>query len=189
MKFSETNIPGAHVISLEPKRDDRGFFARAWCQEELASQGLCTRVVQCNIGHSDRKGALRGIHFQTAPHEEVKVVRCTRGGVFDVIVDLRPDSPAFGRHHAIELWADEHLLLYVPAGVGHGYQTLTDEAEIFYQASEFYHAECSAGLRYNDPALNIDWPREVAVIAPRDLTWPDFDGPTPAIQTSTEQAR
>jgi dTDP-4-dehydrorhamnose 3,5-epimerase len=175
MHFRETTIPGAFLIDVEPRRDARGFFARAWCAEELAERGLCNRVVQCNIGHNEREGTIRGIHWQREPHAEVKIVRCTHGAIFDVIVDMRLDSPAFGRHFAVELSAANHQLLYIPAGVGHGYQTLTDGAEIFYQASEVFVPEVSAGLRYNDPALAIRWPREVTVIAPRDLTWPDFE--------------
>lgn len=178
MIFTATNISGAYLISLEPKRDERGFFARAWCEEELRQHNLCTRVVQCNIGFSKQKGTIRGIHWQAAPHGEVKVVRCTRGGLFDVIVDVRPDSPTYGRHHATELWASDHKLLYIPTGVGHGYQTLVDDSEMFYQTSESYHANSCDGLRYNDPALGIAWPLEVSLIAERDLTWPDFDSRT-----------
>ena len=175
MRFSETKIPGAFVISLEPIRDERGFFARSWCQKELEAHGLCTSVVQCNVGHSKRKGTLRGIHFQRAPHEEVKVVRCTRGGAFDVMVDLRQESPTYGEHYSIELLAKDYLLLYIPAGVAHGYQTLVDDTEMFYQTSDFYHAEYADGLRYNDPELKIRWPMEVSCITHRDLTWPDFE--------------
>lgn len=181
MLFRETAIPGAFLIDLEPRRDERGFFARAWCEEELAAHGLCTRVVQCNIGHSEHAGTIRGLHWQRDPHAEVKVVRCTQGVIFDVIVDVRTESPTFGRHVATELSAANHQLLYIPAGVAHGYQTLTDRAEIFYQASEFFVPQSSMGLRYDDPALGIVWPREVSVVAPRDLTWPDFaacDAPT-----------
>jgi dTDP-4-dehydrorhamnose 3,5-epimerase len=174
MKFHETSIPGAYLIELEPRRDERGFFARAWCADELAEQGLCDRVVQCNIGHSAKAGTIRGLHWQRAPHSEVKVVRCTQGAIFDVIVDVRPESPCYGRHFAVELSAENHQLLYIPAGVGHGYQTLTDRAEIFYQASAPFVPAAADGLRYDDPALGIVWPREVSVIAPRDLTWPDF---------------
>lgn len=188
MIFTESNIPGAYIISLEPKRDERGFFARAWCEEELRQRGLCTRVVQCNIGFSTQKGTLRGIHWQQQPHEEVKIVRCTRGGLFDVIVDVRPHSPTYGQHHAIELWADEHILLYIPAGVGHGYQTLADDSEMFYQTSHSYHADSCDGLRYNDPALGIAWPLEVSVIGDRDLTWADF-GSRPMPNTSPKTAR
>jgi dTDP-4-dehydrorhamnose 3,5-epimerase len=174
MLFTETRIPGAYIISLEPKRDERGFFARAWCEDELKQRNLCARVVQCNIGFSCQKGTIRGIHWQAAPHEEVKVVRCTRGGLFDVIVDVRPDSPTYGQHHAMELWARDHTLLYIPTGVGHGYQTLADDSEMFYQTSESYHADSCDGLRYNDPALGIAWPVEVSLVADRDLAWPDF---------------
>lgn len=176
MQFRETTIPGAFLIDLEPRRDERGFFARAWCEEELAEHGLCNRVVQCNIGHSEHAGTVRGLHWQCEPHAEVKVVRCTQGAIFDVIVDVRPESPAFGRHVSTELSAANHQLLYIPPGVAHGYQTLTDRAEIFYQASEVYVPAASRGLRYNDPTLGIYWPLEVSVIAPRDLEWPDFAG-------------
>lgn len=174
MKFRPTNIPGAYLIDLEPRRDERGFFARAWCAEELEDYGLCSRVVQCNIGHSERAGTIRGLHWQCEPYGEVKIVRCTQGALFDVIVDVRPESPAFGRHFTVELSAANHQLLYIPAGIAHGYQTLTEHAEIFYQASQVFASQASMGLRYNDPALSIRWPREVSVIAPRDLTWPDF---------------
>jgi dTDP-4-dehydrorhamnose 3,5-epimerase len=174
MKFTQTEIPGAYVISLEPKRDDRGFFARAWCESELGERNLCTRIAQCNVGFSPQKGTVRGIHWQEAPHAETKVVRCTRGGLFDVIVDVRPDSPTYGRHHAMELWEGDCKLLYIPAGVGHGYQTLADDSEIFYQASESYHADSCKGLRYNDRELGINWPLKVSVISEGDLTWPDF---------------
>jgi dTDP-4-dehydrorhamnose 3,5-epimerase len=174
MIFTETNIRGAYIISLEPKRDERGFFARAWCEQELAERDLCRQVAQCNIGFSVQKGTIRGIHWQSFPHEEVKVVRCTRGGLFDVIVDVRPGSPTYGQHHAMELWAGDHKLLYIPTGVGHGYQTLVDETEMFYQTSQSYHAESCDGLRYNDPALGINWPLQVSLVADHDLTWPDF---------------
>ncbi len=174
MQFTRTNIPDAYIISLDPQRDERGFFARAWCQRELEEHGLCADVVQCNIGFSEKAGTVRGIHWQNEPHDEVKIVRCTRGGVFDVMVDVRPNSPTYGQHHAMELKAADRTLLYIPTGVGHGYQTLFDDSEVFYQTSQFYHAESCDGLRYNDPALAIDWPLEVSVIADRDLTWPDF---------------
>jgi dTDP-4-dehydrorhamnose 3,5-epimerase len=174
MQFRETSIPGAFLIDLEPRRDERGFFARAWCEDELEAHGLCSRVVQCNIGNSDHAGTIRGLHWQCAPHAEVKVVRCTHGAIYDVIVDVRPDSPTCGQHFAVELSAANHQLLYIPEGIAHGYQTLTDGAEIFYQASERFVPAASLGLRYNDPALGIAWPLPVSVIAPRDLTWPDF---------------
>lgn len=174
MIFTETNISGIYVITLEAKRDERGFFARAWCEQELGNKNLCTRVVQCNIGSSVHKGTIRGIHWQVSPHQEVKIVRCTRGGLFDVTVDMRPDSPTYGQHHSIELWSDDHKLIYIPVGIGHGYQTLVDDSEIFYQTSESYHAESCDGLRYNDPGLGIAWPLDVSVVGERDLTWPDF---------------
>ncbi len=174
MEFVETKIAGAYAISLQPHRDERGYFARAWCHRELEERGLNPRIAQCNIGYNARKGTIRGIHLQSAPFEEVRIFRCTSGGVFDVIVDLRPQSPSYGRCHTMEMWARDQNLLYIPPGIAHGYQTLVDDTEVYYQVSEFYHPECSDGLRYNDPALGIDWPLEVSVIADRDLTWPDL---------------
>jgi len=174
MRFTETPLAGAFIIEMEPKGDDRGFFARSWCREEFAAHGLSIQIVQCNVGFSTRAGTLRGLHHQQAPHEEAKVVRCTRGAVYDVILDLRGDSPTYGKWYACELDADGRRMVYIPEGVGHGYQTLTDDAEIFYQTSEFYHAESAAGIRYDDPAFRIDWPLKVTAISEPDRSWPDY---------------
>ena len=175
MRFTETELAGAYLIELEPKADRRGFFARAWCQDELAALGLNTQVVQCNIGHSAFAGTLRGIHNQRAPHEEAKVVRCVRGAVYDVIVDLRLESPTFRQWSAVELTAESRKMLYIPQGIGHGYQTLTDETEIFYQTSEFYHPESSTGVRFDDPAFGIQWPLPPSSLSDADKTWPLYD--------------
>ncbi len=177
MKFTEISLRGAFLIEMEPKTDDRGFFARSWCRDEFSTRGLNTQIVQCNVGFSDRAGTLRGIHYQQAPHAEAKVVRCTRGAVYDVMIDLRPDSTTFGEWHACELSVENRLMIYIPEGFGHGYQTLADETEIFYQTSEFYHPESAVGVRFDDPAFSIDWPVQVTAISDTDRSWPDFAFP------------
>ncbi len=174
MKFKETQLPGGFVLEIERRGDDRGYFARAWCQTELAAYGLDPTAVQANVGFSQRRGTLRGMHFQRAPHAEVKIVRCTRGAVFDVMIDLRPNSPAEGQWVGVELTAENGKLLYIPEGFAHGYQTLTDEAEIHYMTSKAYAPDAAAGVRYNDPAFNIAWPLEVASISDADRSWPDY---------------
>lgn len=174
MRFHETPIEGAWV--LEPQRitDARGFFARLWCETELARQGLSTAIRQTNIGVSTRKGTLRGLHFQRAPHAEVKLIRCPRGAIFDVIVDLRPQSPTFMRWHGVELTQENCLALYVPVGFAQGYLTLRDDTEIYYHTSESYQPTSATGVRYDDPAFGIAWPAPVEVISDQDRSWPDF---------------
>ena len=190
MKFMETELAGAFIIELEQKTDPRGFFARAWCKDEFSAAGLVNDIVQCNIGFSERAGTLRGIHYQQAPHGEAKVVRCTRGSVFDVIIDVRPDSLTFGKWSGHELDADDRLMLFIPEGFGHGYQTLEDDTEIFYQSSEFYHPESAVGIRYNDPAFAIHWPLEVTSISEADRTWPDYQlEPGPRATPNRTQAK
>ena len=174
MLFQSTKLAGVVGIRLEPKCDARGFFARSWCQREFESHGLNPRLAQCNISSNTRKGTLRGIHYQAAPYQEVKLVRCTRGAVYDVVVDLRPDSPTFKEWVAVTLTARKQDMIYVPEGCAHGFLTLEDETEVFYQMSEFYHAEAARGVRWNDPAFQIVWPIEIAVISERDRTYPDF---------------
>jgi dTDP-4-dehydrorhamnose 3,5-epimerase len=171
MRFAPTAIEG--VVVIEPRKlvDERGFFARAWCREEFAQHGLSTVVAQANIGFSPRRGTLRGLHYQAPPHEEAKLVRCTRGEIYDVAVDLRPHSPTFLGWIGLRLSADSHRMLYVPEGCAHGYLTLTDDAEISYQASRPYVPEAARGLRYDDPALGIEWPIEVRVISEQDRSW------------------
>jgi dTDP-4-dehydrorhamnose 3,5-epimerase len=170
----ETALAGAFVLDVDGREDERGFFARVWCADELAAAGLDARISQINVGFNLRRGTLRGLHFQRAPHAEVKVVRCTAGRVYDVIVDLRPESPTHRRWVGVELTADNHRQLYVPAGFAHGYQTLTDAAEISYLTSVPYAPESATGVRFDDPAFGISWPEPVTVISDADRNWPDY---------------
>ncbi|MBU7008564.1 dTDP-4-dehydrorhamnose 3,5-epimerase [Phosphitispora fastidiosa] len=173
MIFQETKIKGVFLIQIEPVEDERGFFARSWCQEEFKSHGLNPRLVQCNISFNHKKGTLRGMHYQTTPYQEAKLIRCTRGAVYDVIIDLRPQSPTFKQWLAVELSADNRKMLYIPEGFAHGFQTLADNTEVFYQMSEFYHPECAEGLRWDDPAFGIRWPKTVErIISPQDQNYP-----------------
>lgn len=174
MIFEETPLAGAFVISIEPIEDERGFFARSFCVQELEARGLCARVAQCNISYNRRRGTLRGLHLQRPPHEEIKLVRCTAGGIHDVIVDLRHGSPTFARHFGVELSAANRKTLYVPAGFAHGFQSLEDDTEVFYQMSHAFAPQAAAGFRWNDPAFGIRWPLEVTVISARDRGYPDF---------------
>jgi dTDP-4-dehydrorhamnose 3,5-epimerase len=175
MIFTETELPGAFVIDIEPREDDRGFFARAWCADEFAEHGLTTRVAQSNVSFNHRQGTLRGMHYQVAPHEEAKVVRCTRGAIFDAIIDLRPDSPTYKQWTGVELSADNRRALYVPEGFAHGYQTLAPDTETFYQVSERYAPGAERGVRWDDPAFAIEWPDAGNVfLSEKDATWPDF---------------
>lgn len=177
MMFTETHLPGACVIDLEPSEDERGFFARAWCRREFEEHGLETNIAQCNMSFSTRKGTLRGLHFQTSPHEEVKVIRCIRGALYDVIVDLRADSPGFKRWIGIELSAENRRMLYVPRGFAHGFQTLEDNTETFYMVSAFYTPGAEGGVRWDDPTFGIQWPEaEDVEITYKDRSWPDFAG-------------
>jgi dTDP-4-dehydrorhamnose 3,5-epimerase len=175
MTFHETKLAGVFEIALDMNADDRGFFARSWCQKEFEHQGLNPKVVQCNISFNVRKGTLRGVHYQDAPYQEAKLVRCTKGSIYDVVVDLRPESATFKDWIAVVLTAEQHNMLYVPEGCGHGFLTLEDETEVFYQMSEFYHGELSRGVRFDDPAFQIVWPDKVEVISERDRTYPNFE--------------
>ncbi len=170
MEFIETKLKGAFLIAPQNIVDHRGFFARAWCREELASHGLNGDMVQLNVGFNQKKGTLRGLHFQVPPHAEAKLVRCIRGAMFDVMVDLRRDSPTKGEWFGAELTAENRLMLYVPAGFAHGYQTLVDETEMFYLTSAAYVASAARGVRYD--AFGIEWPLPVSVISSADQTWP-----------------
>ena len=174
MNFFPTKLSGVFEVGIEPHADNRGFFARAWCQKEFEGQGLNARLVQCSISFNTRKGTLRGIHHQVEPYAETKLVRCTRGAIYDVVVDLRPDSPTFKQWIAVVLTAEKRNLVYVPEHCGHGFLTLEDETEVFYQISEFYNPEAARGFRWNDPAFQIVWPGRVEVISERDRTYPDF---------------
>jgi dTDP-4-dehydrorhamnose 3,5-epimerase len=173
--FTETKLKGVYLIEPELREDERGFFARAWCQKEFETYGLNPQVAQCNISFNKRKGTLRGMHYQIAPHAEAKLVRCTRGAIFDVIIDLRPDSCTFKEWVGVELTAENHQMLYVPEGFAHGYQTLEDNTEIFYQVSESYHPESERGVRWNDPAFAIKWLLEETTISAKDLSFRDFE--------------
>lgn len=174
MIFTESSLAGAYVIDVDKKADDRGFFARAFCAQEFKNLGIKPEVAQINVCYNDTQGTLRGMHYQLSPASETKLVRCTRGAIYDVIVDLRPDSPTYLQHFGVELSADNHRSLYVPEMFGHGYQTLTAEAEIVYVVSEFYTPGCERGLRYNDPAFNIQWPLPVSLISQKDSNWDLF---------------
>jgi dTDP-4-dehydrorhamnose 3,5-epimerase len=175
MLFHETKLPGVFEIHLEPHSDDRGFFARSWCQREFEANGLDPRLVQCNISFNLRKGTLRGMHFQAPPHAEAKLVRCTRGAIYDVVLDMRPSSPEYRNWIAVFLTAANRQMVYVPEGCAHGFLTLENETEVFYQMSEFYDVESARGLRWNDPAFGITWPERVEVISQRDAGYASFE--------------
>ena len=174
MIFKETKLKGAFVIEPERFCDSRGFFARTFCQREFIQHGLNPRVVQCNVSFNKKKGTLRGMHHQIAPHQEVKLVRCTAGAIYDVIIDLRPNSLTFKKWLAVELTAENRKIVYIPEGFSHGFMTLTDDTEVFYQMSQFYAPESSVGIRWNDPFFGVIWPGEVAVVSDRDKNYPDF---------------
>lgn len=176
MKFTQTKLKGAYIIELEKLEDNRGFFARAWCEKEFKAQGLSENIVQANVAFNKQKGILRGMHRQIHPAEEVKLVRCTRGSVFDAIVDLRQQSETYKQWIGVELTAENHKALYVPEGFGHGYLTLEDNSEVFYQVSRFYSPEHERGVRWNDPAFGIEWPEmDEYLISDKDQAWPDFE--------------
>jgi len=174
MMFLETKISGVFEIRPEFVHDERGFFARSWCQQEFASHGLNSHLVQCNFSGSLRKGTMRGMHFQVAPFAETKLIRCTRGSIFDVALDLRPDSATYKGWTGAVLTAGNHYILSIPEGCAHGFLTLEDDCEVFYQMSEFYHPEAARGVRWNDPAFGIEWPGKAEVISARDASYPDF---------------
>jgi dTDP-4-dehydrorhamnose 3,5-epimerase len=172
VRFTPIKLPGAWLVEIEPRRDDRGYFARAWCRHEMTAAGLNAELVQINEAVSVRQGTVRGLHYQKAPHAEVKLVRCLRGAMYDVIVDVRPDSPTYGRWFGIELTANDGRMLYVPAGFAHGYQTLCDDTWMMYQTSHVFAPESATGLPFDDPALAIHWPLPVTVVSPQDRQWP-----------------
>jgi dTDP-4-dehydrorhamnose 3,5-epimerase len=174
MEYHESKLRGVFEIRIEPKEDERGFFARTWCQREFEEHGLNPRLVQCSLSFNNKKGTLRGIHYQVEPHAEAKLVRCTRGAIYDVVVDLRKQSPTFKNWIAVTLSAEKRNMVYIPEGCAHGFLTLGDSSEVFYQMSEFYHAESARGVRWNDAAFQISWPESVTVISERDRTYPDF---------------
>lgn len=172
MLFTETLLRGAFIIDLEKRTDSRGFFARTFCRREFEEHGLSPDVVQCNTSFNHRAGTLRGMHYQLPPSCEAKLVRCTSGAIYDVIIDIRPDSPTRGRHVGVELTAENRRALYVPEMCAHGYQALTDGTEVVYQVSEFYTPGVERGLRYDDPAFGIEWPLPISEISAKDAAWP-----------------
>lgn len=174
MRFTETKLAGAFLIDIEPREDARGFFARTFCQREFEAHGLKPAIAQCNSAWNHARGTMRGLHYQAPPAAETKLVRCIRGAICDVIVDLRPASATYLQHIIVELTADNRRQLYVPELFAHGYLTLTDGAEVAYQVGEFYTPGAERGLRYDDPALGIEWPIPVAVISDKDAAWPAF---------------
>jgi dTDP-4-dehydrorhamnose 3,5-epimerase len=175
MKFTETEVNGAYIIELDKIGDDRGFFARVWCKDEFEKRDLDADFVQANKSYSKDKGTIRGLHYQTAPHSEAKLMSCTRGKIFDVIVDLRPDSPSYKRWTGFELSAENRKMFYVPQGCAHAYQTLEDDSEVFYPTTNFYNQKAERGVRWNDPLFNIEWPiNEDLIISDKDKNWPDY---------------
>lgn len=172
MIFAATTLQGAYLIELEPVEDERGFFARTWCQREFAEHGLDDRLVQCNLSFNKRRGTVRGMHYQLPPSAETKLVRCVRGALYDVIIDLRPASPTYLQWTGVLLSAANRQALYIPQGFAHGFQTLEDETEIFYQMSEFYAPTSARGLRWDDPCCQIQWPLPITVIAAKDESYP-----------------
>jgi len=174
MIFKEIKLRGAYIIELEPLEDERGIFARSFCQKEFDEHGLNIRIVQCNISYNKKKGTLRGMHFQVAPYKETKLVSCVSGAIYDVIIDLRTDSSSYRQWYAIELTSENRQMIYIPAGLAHGLQTLADNTTVFYQMSEFYHPECAGGVRWNDPAFGIEWPMKPSVISAKDQSYDSF---------------
>lgn len=175
MIFKKTGLEGAFIIEPERIEDARGFFARAWCKNEFDTHGLNSRLVQCNISFNKNRDTLRGMHYQATPHEEIKLVRCTKGAIYDAIVDLRQGSPTYLRWIGVELTEQNHKMLYAPEGFAHGYQTLSDNTEVFYHVSQFYSPESERGVRWDDPAFGIKWPEtNNVVISEKDKNWPDY---------------
>jgi len=174
MIFKPTKIPDVYLLEIEPIEDDRGFFARSWCKDEFISRGLSAELMQCGISFNKMSGTVRGMHFQETPYEEVKLVRCTKGAVYDVVLDLRKDSPTYTEHVGFRLSESNHKMVYIPAGLAHGYQTLENDTEVYYQISQVYKKEYSQGVRWNDPCFSIEWPGPVTLISERDQSYEDY---------------
>jgi dTDP-4-dehydrorhamnose 3,5-epimerase len=174
MKFVDTELAGVHVIDIEPLTDERGMFARSWCQREFSEEGLTTSVSQCSLSFNPIKGTLRGMHYQGPPNAETRIVRCTRGAAFDVVIDLRRESASYKRWFGVLLTEENHRMIYIPEGIAHGFITIEPNTELFYQISTPYAAESVRGIRWNDPAFGVVWPLDPAVISQRDATFPDF---------------
>jgi dTDP-4-dehydrorhamnose 3,5-epimerase len=176
MIFKRAALGGVYLIEIDKLEDERGFFARTWCQREFEAYGLNSRLVQCNLSSNKKKGTLRGMHYQAAPYQEAKLVSCNRGSIYDVIVDLRPESPTYKAYLGVTLSAETHTMVYVPEGFAHGFLTLEDETYVYYQMSEFYAPEYARGFRWDDPAFGINWPGEIQVISTRDANYLDYTG-------------
>lgn len=176
MQFRPLALSGVYVIEFQPVVDDRGLFARVWCERELAAQGIDMTVRQCNLSVNRRRHTLRGMHYQAEPHPEAKVVSCLRGAIYDVVIDLRPDSATYGQHATVELNDDNRRALYIPPGLAHGFETLTDHTEVFYLMSAFYEPSAQRGVRWDDPAFAVRWPAPPAIISDRDRSFADFRG-------------
>ena len=174
MRFTQSILAGAYLIESEPIIDERGFFARSFCCNEFEAHGLNANWVQCNISFNQKKGTVRGMHFQGVPHEEIKLVRCTMGSIYDVIIDLRINSTTYKQCYGIELSSDNRKALYIPKGFAHGFQTLSDNAEVFYQMSNYYIPNCAKGVRWNDPSFDISWPRPISNISEKDELYADY---------------
>ena len=188
MIFRETKLRGAFIVELDRKEDHRGFFARAFCAKEFEHHGIASQMMQANMSYNHRKGTLRGLHYQVSPASEPKFIRCIRGAIWDVIIDMRPGSPTYLQHIGVELSADNRRALYVPDMFAHGNQTLTDDVELFYLVGEFYTPGCERGVRYDDPAIGIEWPEPVTVISDKDKSWPllhvkEIAGKSKALET------
>jgi dTDP-4-dehydrorhamnose 3,5-epimerase len=177
MRFQDTGLEGLYLIALDQKRDERGYFARTFCEDTFAQWGIASNFPQCGTAFNAIAGTVRGMHFQTAPHGEAKLVRCTRGAIHDAVVDLRPDSATYLKCYQVQLTESDGLELYVPAGFAHGYQTLTDSSEVHYMMSTNYVAAAAAGIRWDDPAISLSWPRPITGISERDRSWPLIEKP------------
>ncbi len=174
MKYIETSLPGVYVIEIEPVTDNRGFFARTWCRNEFASRGLESHLAQCSVSFNHNRGTLRGMHYQAHPLEECKLVRCTMGAIYDVVLDLRIESPTYLKWISVELTADNRKMVYVPKGMAHGFQTLVDNSEVFYQITVPYKPDYARGVRWDDPAFSIQWPVPDPIMSERDRSYPDY---------------
>src|SRR3954468_18924037 len=174
MKFQPTGFDGLYVVDIEPRQDVRGFFARTWCRREFETAGLDSQLVQCSISYNVRRGTLRGMHYQCAPFEESKLVRCLAGAIYDVVIDLRPESSSYLAHFGVELSAADRGALYIPVGFAHGFQTLTDNTEVFYQMSEYFAPDHARGIRWNDPLFEIKWPVATPILLDRDNSFADY---------------
>jgi len=176
MRFTALELSGVVLVDIEPREDTRGFFARSFCREEFAAQGLNADIFQCSISFNGKRGTVRGMHYQADPHPETKLVRVTCGAIFDVVIDLRPNQPSFRRWIGVTLTAENRSALYIPPGFAHGFQTLTDGAEVFYQISDAYHSDLARGVRWNDPAFGVSWPILPPILSEQDAARPDFSG-------------